>query len=199
MESGTLREMKWEDLEKIVDIHVRSFPKFFLTELGENFLHLYYKTAIETQGSITRVLENKKSEIVGFAVGYIEPRIFYKNLKRKRIKSLILLIKSIAKKPRLIPRIIKNTKRVISNSNNEDSYVELASIAAHPTGKGYGKELIKDFIHNARKKGGKSIQLTTDNLDNNKTQEFYERNGFREGDLKEQSGRIMRTYILELN
>ena len=51
-----IKEVLKKDLGKVIEVHKNSFEGFFLTELGDNFLNLYYNS----------VRKNKNGILLGF-------------------------------------------------------------------------------------------------------------------------------------
>ena len=64
----SVRQMIRSDLDRIVEIHLESFPGFFLTFLGHDFLSLLYKGRQDDPEGIVWVVEND-DRIEGFVAG----------------------------------------------------------------------------------------------------------------------------------
>lgn len=175
-----IREVLHDDIDRVVEIHKKAFPDFFMTELGPNFLKKYYKLVLSYHKSIFLVVE-RDGYIIGFVAGFLEPFIFYKFLKKHKISFGLTIIPVLFKKPRLISKIFANFRRVNRLSNEENIKVsELASIAVDPSyaGQGWGKLLIKSFLENSKKLGAEFVYLTTDAKNNDAVNYFYQSIGF---------------------
>lgn len=68
-----------KDLPDVVSIHKDAFRNFFLTELGDNFLKLYYKSVLKHKSGVLLgyFIDNK---IVGFCAATTLSRAFHRNL-----------------------------------------------------------------------------------------------------------------------
>jgi len=169
-----------EDLQRIVEIHIKAFPNFFMTQLGFCFLEKYYGLVLEYPGSIF-IAVTQGDVIKGFVAGFLSPNEFYSLLKRKKLSFLSSVIVSALRNPKLIIRILYNLRRVNYMANESDkSIVELASIAVDPqdSGKGFGKVLVKSFLEKARELRADYVYLTTDSLNNDYVNKFYQALGF---------------------
>ena len=70
----SIRNARLEDVEKIVSIHLEAFKGFFLTQLGESFLRLYYSSFLQNpQGIVLCALIG--DEVVGFSACSAHPGV----------------------------------------------------------------------------------------------------------------------------
>lgn len=193
--------IRHEWIEDIVEIHISSFPNFFLTFLGPNFLRIFYNRFVkDSRGICFAYLENGK--IMGFVVGNIDPPKFYANLlKYDWFKLGVAAIPALLKRPKSFFRILNNTQRAYKGMPNASFIVELSSIAVLPSfqGKGIGKQLVSAFIKEAAIREAKIVYLTTDAENNDVTNSFYKNLGFRiKRVYKTREGRIMNEYWYKL-
>ena len=75
------------------------------------------------------------------------------------------------------------------------------SIAVEPTyqGQGIGKELVRAFLEEAKMRGLKYVNLTTDAVDNERVNHFYQKLGFQvHRSCVTPEGRKMNEYIFRL-
>lgn len=82
-----VRNATYDDVERIVEIHINAFEGFFLTFLGTKFLRLLYVGFIN-QGVLRVAVVN--SNIVGFSAGTEQPDIFFSNLRKNKWLSFFL-------------------------------------------------------------------------------------------------------------
>lgn len=202
-----IRDAQSNDLPEIVNIHSRMFENFFMTKLGKDFLLLYYELVLKFDKGILRVYE-EEGKIIGFVVGFKDPKHFYSTMKKNKIRFLKVLIKSIARRPELILQVLYAIKRTLkaARSIQNDEYIEysdlrnaieLSSIAVIKPG--IGTKLLLDFINISRKKNGTMIMLTTDMYNNEKVNYFYQKNGFvLAKTLSDYNGRKKNLYIYNL-
>lgn len=167
------------DLDGIVDIHMITFPGFFLTSMGRGFVREYYRCVLEYPHRIGFVARHQERTI-GFAIGFAVPQDFYAFYRARRGKLIPWIMVAAIRRPLLIPRIIRNVKRV-SAVESQDGDVELSSISVLPehSGKGIARMLITCFIETAQTKGYRSIYLSTDADGNERVNAFYRKQGFQ--------------------
>src|ERR1035441_7652590 len=81
--------MAHPDLRDVVAVHIRSFPSFFLSQMGPRFLLCLYEELLCDPSGIALVC--KQGHIVrGFVAGTTEPRRFYKRLLVRRWRGFAL-------------------------------------------------------------------------------------------------------------
>ena len=192
-----IRFVKKEDINRIVEIHIRAFPGFFLTSLGNDFLKKYYNYILEYEKSIFLIVEEDGLS-VGFVAGFLDPRFFYSILKNQKLSLGISILKIFFKKPWIIFQILQRYKQLVKfQTQRENNSVELASLAVDPdySGRGLGKLLIKKFLEVSKEKAATFVYLTTDTFNNEKVNNFYKNLGFKLYKMfSTPSGRIMNEY-----
>ena len=182
--SQQIRPASPEDLDAIVRVHVASFTDFFLTTLGPRFLRVHYGLMLRFDQNIFLVAESEE-KVVGFAAGVVDVVRFYRMMAANKWRYAIPVLLGVARHPTLLIRLLRNTRRVVrpqqpAHAPSETS-CELCGIAVHPefSGQGCGKQLVQAFVESARRRNATSVHLTTDALDNDPVNEFYQRRGFR--------------------
>lgn len=198
-----IREAKKNDLYNIIDVHIKAFPRFFMTQLGKKFLWEYYFTVLMYNSNIFLVaIDENENKILGFVAGFLNPSSFYSFLKKRRIRLGLAIFLGILKSPKLIMRVIQNYRKVNRNIYlGEEKIVELASIAVDPeySGKGIGKSLVNRFLRAALDLGAEKVILSTDAENNDKVNYFYKSLGFKlERTFYSFSNRLMNEYCFYL-
>lgn len=187
-------------LDKVVKVHLESFPGFFLTFLGAKFLRLFYEGVINYQESIKLIYLND-NEVNGFIVGIMNPSGFYTTLlKRDWFRFGIASTPALLRKPKAFFRLIRAVAKP-GKTPKDPGVAELSSLAVLPDsqGKGVGKELVTAFIRELRNRGGRALYLTTDACNNDPVNKFYEKMGFKIRQvIKTHENRYMNEYWLEL-
>lgn len=178
----TIRELKSaseKQLAQITRLHMRAFPKFFLTQLGFSFVNTLYKGYIEDKESGIIVAE-KKGRIIGFVAYSNDYPKFYKGLiKNHLIKFAFCSLDAAVQHPSFIGRLLRAFKKSDSVVKNE-RYVELASICVDPRieSKGVGSALINYLKASVDFSKYEYINLETDAVENDAVNRFYMKNGF---------------------
>ncbi len=192
--------MQSTDVYGVVNVHLSSFHGFFLTQLGPKFLVLLYSYIVSSPDGIGYVALDR-GRVVGFVCGSIQPSGFYWRFVLKQWKKLISVVPPvIMQNPFIIGRLIW---RFIAppQASVRPGTATLFSIGVMPEyqNKGIGKALIQIFLNAVRQHGVHEVNLTTDRDNNESTNAFYQRLGFRlVRSYKTPEGRWMNEYAIEL-
>lgn len=177
------RKSAQKESSQIAKIHLKSFPDFFLTTLGLSFLKTYYKTCSNCKDAISIcAVDDDKKTLLGFSVGCYHSKGFNKKLINANLgvyfyQAIILFFT----KPLAIVRLFKNLGKSENIINDDGNYAELLSIGVVPNknGLGIGKELLKKFEFEVKKRGINTITLTTDADFNDNALSFYKKAGYK--------------------
>lgn len=198
---ATVRRMHPDDVKPVVWVHMQAFEGFFLTFLGPSFLRELY-TAVCLDASGMALVCETDADIVGFVAGTAEPQGFYQRLLRARWQGFALAsIKPVAKRPTIIPRLLRAFRKPNEAARVGRRAGELMSISVAPEiqGKGIGSRLVRAFLQEARKRGLRSVRLTTDKRNNEAVNRFYQQLGFsRIRAYSTPEGREMNEYEIDL-
>lgn len=196
----SLIQLNKKDALDIVKIHSIAFPRFFLTELGKDVLHVFYAALIQDKSTIVWGLKNDE-QLVGFFVASTTPsglytRIFQRHFFSFFIPLTISFLKNIRLVRRMITSIISSRSFVLPS----EYPVSLLSICVCPSfsGKGFGKLLLGKLEEELILQQLKGYYLTTDNENNDATNHFYLSYGFKLFDVFLQGKRRMNIYIKDL-
>lgn len=196
-----IREMVATDVTAVVAIHMASFPGFFLTSLGTNFLKAYYGSVVELEEKIAFVKYCSTGELQGFVVGSANPRGFYKRLLKKRwYRFALASVVPALKNPMIIFRLLRALSYP-SETPTGEKMCGLYSICVDPLiqSHGIGRQLVAHFLQEAQKRKCREVFLTTDKQNNQIVNSFYQNLGFEV--VKEYvtpEGRQMYYYIKQL-
>lgn len=191
-----LRRMVVADLHGVVVVHQKAFKGFFLEKMGTHFLLCYYRAVLSYGNSITYIALGESGEVLGFATGFRNPNQFYAYFRKQRRSLLPAILIAVAKNPRLIRDIFRNSRRVSKAIDSDPMSVELSSIATSAHSKGIGTALLNAFCGEAFGLGAKTIELTTDEKENNRVRQFYEKAGFELVGTRQSGGRMLSIYQL---
>ena len=196
-----LKLMESKDILRIVDVHLLSFPGFFLSSLGPNFLFLYYSGVVDAPEGITFVYLNEAGQPAGFVAGTANPRGFYKRLLKKDwLKFSFASVGALLRNPGAVRRIARGLLHPGQNPAGDD-VAGLFSIGVLPElqGTGAGKKLVHAFLDEARQRGCSRVFLTTDRDNNEPVNRFYRKLGFVvEREYATPEGRHMNEYWITL-
>jgi GNAT superfamily N-acetyltransferase len=203
MDECCIIPLKREHIGPIVDIHMRAFQGFFLTFLGAKFLKEFYRSFIKEETGISLVaVDKQKGDLLGAVVGAASPFGFFRKLAVRRWWAFGLAsLRAIAKNPSIIRRLFRAlTYR--GGPTCHPGYALLSSIVVTPEiqKKGVGKALLNAWVEEAKKRSCPGAFLTTDSLDNEAVNHFYQRSGWiLEGTFITPEGRGMNRYIMIFN
>lgn len=176
-----IRKATEVEVNGIVNIHILAFPNFFLTNLGDSFLRLYYKSMCKCEGAVT-LCAIEDGEVVGFSTTAIRSAGFNTRLIQDNVAGFILeALKLLFTKPLSLIHLTKNMSKTNSEVDDKGEYAELFSIGVSPDcqGKGVGSKLLAETGRLLTSEGVSIISLTTDKYDNDATITFYQRNGYK--------------------
>lgn len=195
-----LIQLKKENSAEIAAIHSLAFPGFFLTDLGQGVLCVFYSALIQDKSTIVWGVENDQ-KIVGFCVASTAPRglysrIFIKHFFNFMIPLAISFLKNLNLLKRMITSFTSSNKYYIEPKYSSS----LLSICVSPehAGKGVGKILLNRLENELILQKQPGYYLTTDAENNNATNHFYLSFGFKLYDIFNQGNRIMNIYVKEL-
>lgn len=196
-----IRKLQSSDVDRVVVVHLSSFPGFFLSFLGPKFLSLFYSGICSASEGIAFVYLNDVGTPAGFVAGTSNPGGFYSRLlKRDWFKFALASIIPVLIKPSVIGRVARAVYHPAGNPIGDD-VAGLFSIGVLPElqGTGAGKKLVQAFLDEARGKGCKRVFLTTDRDNNEAVNAFYEKLGFSvERQYVTPEGRRMNEYWITL-
>ncbi|GAB1474505.1 GNAT family N-acetyltransferase [Bacteroidota bacterium] len=173
------RRASIEDFNQISLVHINSFKGLFLTELGVNFLNLYYKSVLRSESTIS-VCATDNELVIGFVVGCKQSKGYNKSLLLNNFFSFFTFtVITLFTKPKKIIRLIRNFSK-IKKPSDDGIYSEILSIAVLPnyTGQGVGDKLVIEFEKIVKEENLKKITLTTDYYNNDSVISFYKKNGY---------------------
>lgn len=201
---GQVRPAKPTDLRAVAQVHVDSFPGFFLAALGPGVMRAYYELVLRYDQGILLLAESEGG-VAGFVSGVVDAKRFYRVLAANKWRFALLVLMRLASRPGLVSRLLVNRRRLVrpeppAHSLSEKT-CELSAVAVRPefAGKGLGKKLIRAFLEMARCKKATDVYLTTDARDNDAVNAIYQRLKFRLARTFDAPGRRpMNEYVLSI-
>ncbi len=153
-----IKKAQEKDVPEIVAIHIKAFPDFFLTTLGESFLKLYYSSVLKSTDGIL-LIGQSDGETVGFCAGTLlsagfNTRLIMNNLMGYAGQGVILLFTH----PIRIWHLFKNMTKENADVGDKGDYAELLSIGVNPDkqGGGLGKKMHLALEEEVYQRGGGS-------------------------------------------
>ena len=192
--------MQSRDVDSVIQVHKDAFHGFFLTFLGPAFLREFYTGVCDDPSGIALVYDD--NFVSGFVVGTVEPSGFYKRLIQKRWwKFARASLRAVLIRPYIIPRLLRALTLPGKMANTQHKTGTLLSLAVmqNSHGNGIGQQLVTSFLENSRKRQVQFVNLTTDAVGNDSTNEFYLRMGFElVTSFATPEGRLMNEYMIRV-
>lgn len=166
-------------ITNLSQLHMKAFPRFFLTQLGLPFLKTLYKSYVEDENSGILVAEIN-GKLVGFIAYSNDYSRFYKELvKRHLMRFGYCSFLAVLRHPSFSKRLLGAFKKS-DEVKKEETYVELASICVNSKvgNHGVGSQLIQYLKDITDFTIYTYINLETDACNNDAVNYFYVRNGF---------------------
>jgi ribosomal protein S18 acetylase RimI-like enzyme len=175
-----VRNATYNDVKRIVEIHINAFEGFFLTFLGPKFLLILYTGFIDKGLVRVAVVDSK---VIGFSAGTDQPDVFFSNLRKKKWLSFFLAAApSLIKKPSLVIKKLYGAifyKGDSVDRLNNSFLLSSLAVDPHSESKGIGKFLINDLNEVlSDKRTSETIYLITDKNENDPVLGFYNKCGF---------------------
>ena len=166
-------------VDRITEIHLKTFDGFFLTFMGRGFLRQMYRSYCDhSRSGILIAVDDDR--IIGFLAYSEDLSALYKHmLKSRLIPFAWYSIGAFFRKPATFARIVRAFLKP-RESRRSEAYVELASIGVDPEAKGMGvgSLLVSALKMQTNFDVFEYITLETDAVDNNAAIRFYVKNGF---------------------
>jgi colanic acid biosynthesis glycosyl transferase WcaI len=207
-----LRDSQTDDLEivalqrhhvpAVAALHQRSFPNFFLSQLGEGFLREFYGGFLNDPTAVTAVALDSTGKVRGAVVGTTEPVGFFKRLLKRRLFGFACRSTAFAlRNPADAPRLLRAVGYRGDAPEGPGGGALLSSICVDPTlqGGGIGRSLVDAWTATASRQGTTEAFLTTDAIGNTAVNRFYQGLGWTISDSYETpEGRRMHRYVTTL-
>jgi len=196
-----MSSIRREDADALAGLHARAFPSFFLSSLGVPFLRQFYLGFVGDPTAVTVVARDGGTP-VGCVVGTIEPKGFFTRLLRRRLLGFgVASARAAVTRPRSIRRLLRGLLYRGGADHAPTGGALLSSICVDPARRdvGLGADLISRWSELAAAMGASTAYLTTDAIDNEAVNRFYQRAGWTlAGTASTPEGRSMHTYTVTL-
>ena len=175
-----IKEISKGDLTNVVKVHKDSFKGFFLTELGDHFLKVYYDCVRKDDRGVLLGFYDE-GQLFGFCAATKVSKGFNSHLVKKNLLRFSFIgLGLVLTRIRALIRLLKNFSKTDSGTPDEGKYAELLSIGVSDKkqGQGIGKKLLLQLEEELKLNGCSNLSLTTDYNNNEKTLHFYKGLGY---------------------
>lgn len=167
-------------INEVVEIHLKTFPGFFLTFMGKGFLRELYMSYCKHELSGLLVALGKEGHPIGFLAYSENVSALYKFMLKKKLAVFAWYsLGAFIRKPKIFMRLVRAFLKPKESKRTEE-YIELASIGVMPEskGQGVGSSLVDKLKEIAENTSCQYIALETDAENNDGANRFYVKNGF---------------------
>ena len=189
-------------VHEVVNLHILRFQNFFLTSLGNDFLNVLYAAILEQPGRIAYVALDQNNRVIGFVVGVDNSSGLYLRIIRQNfLKFFRVSFLQILRRPSVLLHVLAvllHKKDTAMQNNGNTSLLMSLAVSEQSSSRGLGKALVSRFADNAKERNCGSVVLTTDALNNDGVNAFYEKCGFHVSVQQMVHGRLMNTFVLSL-
>jgi ribosomal protein S18 acetylase RimI-like enzyme len=162
-------------------------------------LRLFYAEAVAL-GEICLVATSD-GLVAGFVAGSAQPGGFFKKLIRRRALAFgLAALPAVLRRPSTAARVARALVKP-KQAAKAAGIATLMSIGVDPAtqGTGAGKALMLAFLDEARRRGATTVDLTTDKLENDRTNAFYLSLGFAVArEITTPEGRVLNEYEIDV-
>jgi ribosomal protein S18 acetylase RimI-like enzyme len=191
--------MQPEELEQVVDLHMKSFPGFFLSFLGPDFISLFYRSVSEdTEGILLVACTGGK--IMGVSAAVENQGAFYRRMLSRKWAFGRAALAAVLEKPAIVLRLLRALNKPVEV---RDSVADacILSLAVLPSfrDQGFGEMLVDAVCRELTARNATAVCLMTDRMRNDAANRFYQRLGFRLArTYVTPEGRGMNEYLMRL-
>ena len=175
-----IRRMELRDLSECVEIHMASFPGFFLSSLGRSFLTILYRGYVTDRDGIALVyVDPGTNKAVATAVGVARPSQFYwRQLLWHGHQYALAALPAVLRSPRIVTRLLRAIAKPAVVSKERDS-AEWSSMAVVPAFRrcGIAGQLTEAMKDEARKRGAAYLYGWTDEVGNDPINRHHKKAG----------------------
>jgi ribosomal protein S18 acetylase RimI-like enzyme len=170
-----------DDIDVVARIHLAAFDGFFLSQLGYRFLCVMYRAFLKSPTSLFLVFETASGQLAGFAVGALQGQKDRWLAVRFLPQFLWAVVPAVLRHP--VPVVRRLWGRFFDLGESlqvPPGAAVLRSIGVQPSlrGAGAATSLLQAFEALALSKGAGQVYLTTDGVNNERAQRFYQRSGY---------------------
>jgi ribosomal protein S18 acetylase RimI-like enzyme len=191
--------MRSEELDDVVDLHMESFPGFFLSFLGPDFLSLFYRSVLEDPEGVLLVACSGK-QVMGVSAAVENQTAFYRRMLRRKWAFGRAAITAILEKPAITLRLLRALNKPIEvQASAADACILSLAVLPAFRDQGFGEQLVDAVCRELKIRNAEAVCLTTDQVRNDAVNRFYLRLGFRLArTYVTPEGRALNEYLLPL-
>lgn len=170
-------------INKIANIHHKTFPNFYLTGLGPKFLQTFYNTLIYSEQCISYFAFNQNQPI-GFAICvYPNDNIYKKLIVTNKYKYIKIGLNLLFTKPL---ELIKVFKKIMCSGklpvDNKQALLLSICIKSEFQGHGIAVNLINMLEEKLKSLNAKELYLLTRKKNNDRANTFYRKLNYKISD-----------------
>lgn len=173
-----LRKLQATDVPQVARIHKNALPEDFLPSLGEEFLEILHRSAVDEQETWTFVFV-EGSIVKGFVMGTVNfKNLFLKTLRYNGLNFALIIFKRIMRNPSILLKALETLLYPLKEKSSVEAELVVIAVESGTQGKGVGGRLVKRLEQEFRKRKVQEYKVTT--LKKYKAAiNFYKKLGFK--------------------
>jgi ribosomal protein S18 acetylase RimI-like enzyme len=191
--------MRLDELPQVVNLHMESFPGFFLSFLGPDFLSLFYRSVHEDPEGVLLVACTGTT-IVGVSAAVENQAAFYRRMLRRKWAFGRAALAAVIEQPAITLRLVRALNKPVEvQASVADACILSLAVLPEYRDQGFGEQLVDAVCRELTKRDAEAVCLTTDRVKNDAVNRFYQRIGFRLArTFVTPEGRALNEYLLPL-
>ena len=183
-----IRRLQPADAAAAATLHRDRLSHSLVDRMGRGLLECYYETfAAEPQTLAFAATDN--SALLGIAVGAPDGYSVYRAIARRHpLAAVAGTVRLLAAAPARGIRGLRSAAGKSPSTGPVPAIVlHVLAVRRDAEGTGVGRELLDTFLAAAREAGAAEVRVIADRDDNDRTRAFYERAGFRQAAVTDES------------
>lgn len=167
-------------IDRVVTIHLLAFNGFFLSSLNRGFLRCLYKSICEYDSADLLVAFDGEKPVGFLAYGKNISGLYSYMIEKHLIAFAWYSFLAFLRRPSILPKMLR-ALTMPSQTKRHTHTVKVSSIGVDPEYRkhGVGTLMLNEMKREINFNEINYVTLETDAVDNDKTIEFYVKNGFR--------------------
>ena len=171
---------EWKLLDKIVELHRKCFPGFFLSSMNKGFLRYLYRSFCEYEHAELIVAFENEKPVAFIACSWDTSGTYGFMLHRHLIPFMWFSFLAVLRRPSIIKKMFRAVD-MPKETVRDENYVKIFSLCVHPDyqGRGLGTVMMNELKHRTNFSNFHYITLETDADNNEGANRFYQENGMK--------------------
>ncbi len=177
MQPQRVRNLNPQELNQVINLHLKVIQESTLNKLGRKFLGIVYKEFLKNQRNVFLTITDNK-EIIGFAAATDDIRKLYKDIIHNNFLNLALeVVKSSISHPKLVLQVM-GWLLGHKQPNSYPAELHFIGVSENYQGQGLGTSLMKKLGQEFKSVSIRQYRVGTW-ASNERSNQFYMKLGFK--------------------